>query len=191
MDRSPFGSSPRSYSEQAAAGDQEIDLYENSREREYYEEQANLYAIILATEHLERAYARDAMEPKEYTTQCKKLLSQFKLAERAVLRNEMTTEAFMQLYQMDCPRATERLLKMGVPEPMRGGAEEANHAVTVAETGASTIAFRVFSFLYNTISAFVGFACCINCQWFVGSESTTYSCYSFAHLTIIFVPTFH
>jgi len=110
-----------------------IELYESSREREHYDEQANLYAIILATEHLERAYARDAIEPKEYTAQCKKLISQFKLAER-VLRGSMNTETFMALYQMDCPRAVERLLRMGIPEPMKGGTDEASHAVTVAET---------------------------------------------------------
>ena len=110
-----------------------VPLYENSRERELVDEQANLYAIILATEHLERAYARDAVEPKEYTAQCKKLISQFKLAER-VLRDDMKTETFMALYQMDCPLASERLLKMGIPEPMKGGADEASHAVTVAET---------------------------------------------------------
>ena len=121
-------------------------LYENSREREIYDEQANLYAIIIATEHLERAYARDAVEPKEYTAQCKKLISQFKLAER-VLRSSsnsssssskgmMTTvEEFMTRYQMDCPRAEERLLKMGIPEPMKGGThDDVSHAVTVAET---------------------------------------------------------
>jgi ESCRT-I complex subunit VPS28 len=111
-------------------------LYENSREREMYDEQANLYAIIIATEHLERAYARDAVEPKEYTAQCKKLISQFKLAERALLRNctHMTTEQFMTMYHMNCPRAEERLLKMGIPEPMKGGVDEISHAVTVAET---------------------------------------------------------
>jgi ESCRT-I complex subunit VPS28 len=108
-------------------------LYESGREREILDEQANLYAIIIATEHLERAYARDAVEPKEYTAQCKKLISQFKLAER-VLRGVMNTETFLEKYQMNCPRAEERLLKMGIPEPMKGGTDEASHAVTVAET---------------------------------------------------------
>lgn len=108
-----------------------IPLYETSRERAELDEQANMYAILLATEHLERAYARDAIEPKEYTQQCKKLISQFKLAER-VLQSD--TETFMTLYNVDCPRAAERLLKMGVPEPLKGDAEEASHAVTVAET---------------------------------------------------------
>jgi ESCRT-I complex subunit VPS28 len=129
MDRSTI--SERFSSEDYA--EEPIELYESSRERELFDEQANLYAIILATEHLERAYARDAVEPKEYTGQCKKLISQFKLAER-VLRGDMNTETFMALYQMDCPRAVERLLKMGIPEPMKGGTDEASHAVTVAET---------------------------------------------------------
>lgn len=124
-------------SDDGGGGEREIPLYETSRERELMDEQANLYAIILATEHLERAYARDAISQKEYTSQCKKLISQFKLAER-VLRNSMSTETFMQTYDMDCPRAAERLLKMGIPEPMKGGYADdgmsSNHAVTVAET---------------------------------------------------------
>eukprot|EP00548_Thalassiothrix_antarctica_P013100 CAMPEP_0194169198 /NCGR_PEP_ID=MMETSP0154-20130528/3854_1 /TAXON_ID=1049557 /ORGANISM="Thalassiothrix antarctica, Strain L6-D1" /LENGTH=212 /DNA_ID=CAMNT_0038880453 /DNA_START=54 /DNA_END=692 /DNA_ORIENTATION=- len=113
--------------------EQDIELYSNSRERQQYDEQANLFAIIMATEHLERAYARDDISRDEYTTECNKLISQFRLAEKAALKG-MTTETFMQLYQMDCPRANERLLKMGVPEPMKGAnADAGGVAVTVAE----------------------------------------------------------
>ncbi len=111
--------------------EEEIALYETSRERDLYDEQANLFSIIVATEHLERAYARDAIEPKEYQSHCKKLISQFKLAER-VLTKKMNTETFMEIYQLDCPRAVERLLRMGVPEPLKE--QDSSHAVTVAET---------------------------------------------------------
>lgn len=111
---------------------EEIPLYETSRERDLYDEQANLFSIITATEHLERAYARDAIEPKEYQSHCKKLISQFKLAER-VLTKKMNTETFMEIYQLDCPRAVERLLRMGVPEPLKDQ-QDTSHAVTVAET---------------------------------------------------------
>jgi ESCRT-I complex subunit VPS28 len=45
--------------------DHEIELYSNSRERQQYDEQANLYAIITATEHLERAYAKDDVTREE------------------------------------------------------------------------------------------------------------------------------
>lgn len=113
-----------------------VELYRNSRERQAYDDQATLYAIILATEHLERAYARDAIDPQEYSTECNKLISQFRLAEKAVKDDITTVEDFMKLYEMDCPRATERLLIMGVPEPIRSahGSTAAGVAVTVAET---------------------------------------------------------
>ena len=126
-------SSENSYDDDNEDEQQEIALYHTSREREEMDEQANLFAIILATEHLERAFARDAISDKDYTVQCKKLISQFRLAER-VLPNQMTADTFMEVYQMDCPRAAERLLKMGVPEPIKGSTEETSHAVTVAET---------------------------------------------------------
>lgn len=111
----------------------EIPLYQNGREREELDEQANLFSIIMATEHLERAFARDAIDPKEYTEHCKKLISQFRLAER-VLPDSMTADTFIALYQMNCPRATERLLRMGVPEPLKSNSGNTNHAITVAET---------------------------------------------------------
>ena len=115
----------------------EIDLYSSTKERRAYENMGDLYTIIIATEHLERAYAQDAISQSQYTTECNKLLSQFKIAEKAALgnKNGMTTETFMKVYQMDCPRAADRLLRMGVPEPLKtdnGG--HANVAVTVAET---------------------------------------------------------
>lgn len=41
----------------------------------------------------------------------------------------------MELYQMECPRAEERLLKMGIPEQIKSSNNDGHHvAVTVAET---------------------------------------------------------
>lgn len=114
----------------------EIELFESSREREHYDNLADLYAVILATEHLERAYVRDAITKEEYIKECNKLLAQFKLAEKAALSADETTESFMKIYQMDCPRAVERLLVAGVPQQIRSseGSDQQNVAVTVAET---------------------------------------------------------
>lgn len=115
----------------------EIELFETSKEREHYDNLADLYAIIIATEHLERAYARDAITRVEYITECNKLIAQFKLAEKVALGSKLTTDAFMNLYQMDCPRAVDRLLVAGVPQQIRSGTEDNDHhtvAVTVAET---------------------------------------------------------
>ena len=44
---------------------QEVELYQSYKEREAYDNLADLYAVILATEHLERAYARDAVTREE------------------------------------------------------------------------------------------------------------------------------
>lgn len=112
----------------------EIDLFESSKERTAYDSLADLYTIITATEHLERAYANDAITQSEYTTECNKLISQFKIAEKAALGKNMTTETFMQVYQMNCPRAADRLLRMGVPEPVKKDNNGNQVAVTVAET---------------------------------------------------------
>lgn len=133
-------------SEHTMDENEEVELYRSSKERQAYDDQATLYAIILATEHLERAYARDAITQKEYTTECNKLISQFRLAEKAALKQTTgatgtisTTEQFMQIYQMDCPRATERLLKMGVPEPIKGSGDGEMGVHTVAVTVAETV----------------------------------------------------
>lgn len=58
---------PRSSMEHAISdGEQEeIELYTTSKERQHFDDQANLYSIILATEYLERAYARDCITQKE------------------------------------------------------------------------------------------------------------------------------
>ena len=118
----------------------EIELYSSARERNEYENMATLYTIIIATEHLERAYAQDAITQQEYVTECNKLLGHFKIAEKAALgggeKTGMTTEAFMKLYQMDCPRAAHRLMRMGVPEPIKvaTAGDAARAAVIIAET---------------------------------------------------------
>ena len=47
---------------------------------------------------------------------------------------EKSTETFMQIYQMDCPRASHRLLVAGVPETMSNAETSDKSAITVAET---------------------------------------------------------
>lgn len=115
---------------------QEIDLFESSSERALYDHLGDLYSIITATESLERAYARNALTREEYLKECNSLLSQFRVAERVALTKKMTSETFMQVYQMDCPLAADRLLKIGVPEQMLAPSSDKTHqvAITVAET---------------------------------------------------------
>lgn len=146
---SPFSRSIRSVSEGSVTEnpnnvlETELELFETSKERQIYDDQANLYAIILATEYLERAYARDDVDEKDYVKQCNKLISQFRLAEKAVLAKDMTTEKFMATFHMDCPRAVERLLNMGIPEPLKSNAVMADDHSTVAVTIAETVQYFI------------------------------------------------
>lgn len=141
-------SNPQSRPQALDQSKSQIDLFESSKERKAYENLADLYTIITATEHLERAYAQDAITQFEYTSECNKLISQFKIAEKAALgTNNMTTETFMQVYQMDCPRAADRLLRAGVPEPLKTSDGSGNVAVTVAETGKLIFLWFIFQSL--------------------------------------------
>lgn len=113
----------------------EIELFDSARERQYYDNLGDLFSIIMATESLERAYSRNAVTREEYTSECNKLISQFRVSEKVALKNSMSTETFMQVYQMDCPRAEDRLLRIGVPEQMLSShAVSDKTAITVAET---------------------------------------------------------
>jgi ESCRT-I complex subunit VPS28 len=113
----------------------EIELFESSRERETYDNLGDLYSIIVTTESLERAYARNAITREEYTSECNKLISQFRVAEKVALGKSMSAETFMQVYQMDCPLAADRLLRIGVPEQMlSANAASDKTSFTVAET---------------------------------------------------------
>ena len=49
---------------ESVTSEEEIEFWE----RQHYDDLANLYSIILATEHLERAYARDSITQKEVST---------------------------------------------------------------------------------------------------------------------------
>lgn len=88
---------------------EEVKLYRNVREREKYDNMAELFAVINTLEWLEKAYIRDAVPSKEYTGSCSKLLMQYKAAFRHVKGEFTTVEDFMKKYRMNCPAAIERI----------------------------------------------------------------------------------
>ncbi|KAF7268037.1 vacuolar protein sorting 28 [Rhynchophorus ferrugineus] len=89
---------------------EEVKLYHNSREREKYDNLADLYAVINTLQQLEKAYIRDCVTPKEYTGACSKLLVQYKAAFRQVKGDEFPSiDVFVKKYRLDCPAALERI----------------------------------------------------------------------------------
>ena len=79
-------------------------------ERILYENLADLYSIMVATEHLERAYIRDAISSQDYTSAMLKLIAQFKAAQ-----GDINIPAFISDYQIKLPIAVKRLIELGVP----------------------------------------------------------------------------
>ncbi|XP_050400857.1 vacuolar protein sorting-associated protein 28 homolog [Patella vulgata] len=91
---------------------EEVKLNRTARDREKYDNMAELYAVINTIQSLEKAYIRDAVAPKEYTAACSKLLVQYKAAFRQVQSEYTTVEEFMKKYRLDCPAALERIKEL-------------------------------------------------------------------------------
>ncbi|RYG62468.1 hypothetical protein EON64_17820 [archaeon] len=93
----------------------EIKLHETSKERDLVQSLAEFYSIIKTADLLEQQYSNDAIKDTEYAEACSKLITQFKNSERGLVRSGtiQSVEDFFQQYNVDCPRAYERLVVSG------------------------------------------------------------------------------
>ncbi|XP_023228766.1 vacuolar protein sorting-associated protein 28 homolog isoform X1 [Centruroides sculpturatus] len=106
----PLYSSPQVVSDSRPELYEEVRLHRTAREREKYDNMADLYAVINTLQCLEKAYIKDSVTPKEYTAACSKLLVQYKAAFKQVQGDEFpTVESFMKKFRLDCPAAMERI----------------------------------------------------------------------------------
>lgn len=115
----------------------EIKLALSRKEEEHIEELAEYYAIIKATEMLEMAYSRDAINSQEYNETCSKYLSQFKTMNAGLVSAGLikSPEQFFKDFQVDCPKAFNRLVRDGVSATvMYGAANNRSDMKIVAET---------------------------------------------------------
>lgn len=97
---------------------EEVRLYKTSREREHFDNLADLYAVVNSIQCLEKAIIKDCVTPKEYTAACSKLLVQYQAAFKQVQHEFGTIEEFMKKYHLDCPAALARI-KEGKPITMK------------------------------------------------------------------------
>lgn len=89
---------------------EEVKLYRTAREREKYDNMADLYALINTLQNLEKAYIWDCITPQEYTAACSKYLVQFKVAFKQVQNDDYpTVDSFVRKFRLDCPAALERI----------------------------------------------------------------------------------
>ena len=87
-------------------------LYTSTRERRRQTDLADFYALLKASEAVEKAYARGAVSAADYETACSQLMAQFRASEAALTGDGTiaSTEAFFAQWRVDCPRARDRLL---------------------------------------------------------------------------------
>lgn len=113
----------------------EVRLWNDKREREMYDNFADLFAIIKTTEKLEKAYVRDVISAREYEPACTKLIAQFRTLKTAVRDTVPDVEQFMENYKMDCPAALNRLLVSGIPATVehKSASSDSGTAAAVAE----------------------------------------------------------
>ncbi|KIY51870.1 ESCRT-1 complex, Vps28 subunit [Fistulina hepatica ATCC 64428] len=121
--------------------DEEVRLYTTHAEREKYGLLANLFAIVVSLDYLERAYVRDAVTATEYSPACTRLLSQYKTMLKLVSDDVSSIEDFMARYNMDHPAALHRI-KVGVPATVEHSSDAGPETSKwVAETTQNFITF--------------------------------------------------
>ncbi|KAM9386129.1 LOW QUALITY PROTEIN: vacuolar protein sorting-associated protein 28 homolog [Pholidichthys leucotaenia] len=84
------------------------ELYEevklNAREREKYDNMAELFAVVKTLQALEKAYIQDCVTPNEYTASCSRLLVQYKAAFKQAGSDVGSIDDFCRKYRVtDCP----------------------------------------------------------------------------------------
>ncbi|KAK4758901.1 hypothetical protein SAY87_020202 [Trapa incisa] len=121
----------------------EVKLWNDKRERDMYENFAELYAIIRATEKLEKAYIRDIIGPSEYEVECQKLITHYRTLASTLKDIIPSIEQFAETYKMDCPAAINRLVVSGVPATV----EHRTAATASAATSAAAVAECVQNFI--------------------------------------------
>ncbi|KAL4909918.1 hypothetical protein BDW74DRAFT_165234 [Aspergillus multicolor] len=121
----PYSYTPNTARSASINLDEEVKLASSSAERDLYESLAEIYSIIVTLDGLEKAYIKDVITEAEYTETCARLLKQYKssLGDDTVAREFVDLETFKRTWDLECPRATERL-RSGLPATV----EQASHS---------------------------------------------------------------
>ncbi|ORY57193.1 ESCRT-1 complex, Vps28 subunit [Pseudomassariella vexata] len=120
--------------------DEEVKLADSRAERDLQDSLAEIFSIIVTLDELEKAFLKDAIPEADYTEICERSLKQYKsiLADETVANTFVGLEEFKAEWDLEVPRATERL-KVGMPSTAVNastGAAAAPAASTSNKSGA-------------------------------------------------------
>ncbi|EXJ87453.1 hypothetical protein A1O3_04413 [Capronia epimyces CBS 606.96] len=95
--------------------DEEVKLADTAAERDLIDSLAEIYSIIRTLDGLEKAYIKDAIPENQYSDMCSKMLKQYRsiLNDETVAREFVDLDTFTRRWNIECPRAKERL-KVGL-----------------------------------------------------------------------------
>ncbi|GJN70181.1 vacuolar protein sorting-associated, VPS28 [Purpureocillium lilacinum] len=121
MPRQGYAPTPHSYVPNTSLSatinlDEEVKLTNTRAERDLQDSLAELFSIIVTLDELEKAFLKDAIPEAEYTEICERSLRQYKalLADEGIAREFEGLEEFKAKWDLEAPRATERL-RVGMP----------------------------------------------------------------------------
>ncbi|KAI9706164.1 MAG: Vacuolar protein-sorting-associated protein 28 [Bogoriella megaspora] len=142
----PYSYTPTSSLSATINLDEELKLAATNTERDLYESLAEVYSIITTLEALEKAYLKDSIGESDYTGTCSRLLKQYKsnLADESVARAFGDLESFKREWDLECPRATERI-RLGLPATVEQPVHVAN--ATTSGAAASLVAAVTENFI--------------------------------------------
>uniref|UniRef100_A0A7S0SGF9 Vacuolar protein sorting-associated protein 28 homolog n=1 Tax=Mantoniella antarctica TaxID=81844 RepID=A0A7S0SGF9_9CHLO len=124
---------------------QEVKLWSNKKERQQYDNFANLFALIKTVEKLEKAYVNSAVPSAGYEAACAELITKYKTARTTLADTVPDVQHFMATYSMHCLSARHRL-QVGFPATIE-------HRVNVNRPGDPSSAVAVAECVHHYIGA--------------------------------------
>ncbi|KAK3987024.1 vacuolar protein sorting-associated [Cladorrhinum sp. PSN332] len=119
--RQPYAPTPHSYVPNSTLSatinlDEEVKLADTRAERDLQDSLAEIFSIIVTLDELEKAFLKDAIPEADYTEICERSLKQYKslVADEAVSKAYVGLEEFKAEWDLEVPRATERI-RVGMP----------------------------------------------------------------------------
>ncbi|KAH8906116.1 ESCRT-1 complex, Vps28 subunit [Coniochaeta sp. PMI_546] len=96
--------------------DEEVKIAETRAERDLQDSLAEIFSIIVTLDELEKAFLKDAIPEADYTEICERSLKQYRsiLADETVAKAFVGLEEFKAEWDLEVPRATERI-RVGMP----------------------------------------------------------------------------
>eukprot|EP01112_Ceratiomyxa_fruticulosa_P011349 TRINITY_DN306_c0_g1_i1.p1 TRINITY_DN306_c0_g1~~TRINITY_DN306_c0_g1_i1.p1 ORF type:complete len:265 (+),score=48.84 TRINITY_DN306_c0_g1_i1:68-796(+) len=88
-----------------------VKLFNTNKEREMYDNMADLYSLIKTMEYLEKAFLRDSISAKDYAPACTKLIAQYKTAQNLLKDTVPSLPNFLAEYKLECKAAMDRFAK--------------------------------------------------------------------------------